>query len=73
MKYPQHILSADKVSADDQIDHLFSQLPIIEPPEALVERILQTVSRLPRPQYLPSACWGDFDGLIVRHDACEPS
>ena len=73
MKYPQHILFADKVLADDEIDYLFSQLPIIEPPEALVERILYTVSRLPRPQYLPPACWDDFDGLIVRHDTCEPS
>jgi len=73
MKYPQHILFADKVLADDEIDYLFSQLPIIEPPETLVERILHTVSRLPRPQYLPPACWDDFDGLIGHHDACEPS
>jgi hypothetical protein len=73
MKHPRHILFADEVLADDEIDHLFSQLPLIEPPEALVERILVTVSRLPRPQYLPPAYWDNFDGLIVHHDTCEPS
>jgi len=73
MKYPQHILCSAEVSADDEIDHLFSKLPLIEPPESLVERILNTVSRLPRPQFLPPPLWSDFDGLIVYHDACEPS
>jgi hypothetical protein len=73
MKHPQHILFSDEVSSDDEIDHLFSQLRLIEPPEALIESILNTVARLPRPQYLSPARWDDFDGLIVRHDACEPS
>jgi len=73
MKHPQHILFFDEVSSDAEIDHLFSQLRLIEPPEALIECILNTVARLPRPQYLPPARWDDFDGLIVRHDAREPS
>jgi hypothetical protein len=73
MKYPSHVLFSEEVSTDDEIDHVFSQLPVIEPPEALVERILKTVSPLPRPQYLSAARWDDFDGLIVRHDTCEPS
>ena len=73
MKYPQHILFSGEVSSDPEIDHLFSQLRVIEPPGSLVERILNTVARLPRPQYLPPARWDDFDGLIVRHDDCEPS
>jgi len=73
MKYPQHVLFSDEVSSDDEIDHLFSKLPLIEPPESLVERILTTVSHLPRPQFLLPPLWDGFDGLIVRHDACEPS
>ncbi len=73
MKYPQQYLFSDEVSSDSEIDHLFNQLRLIEPPEGLVESILKTVARLPRPQYLPSACWDDFDGLIVRHDTCGPS
>lgn len=73
MKYPQHVLCSDDISSDDEIDHLFNQLPLIEPPEELVERILTTVSRLPRPQFLPPPLWDGFDGLIVHHNDCEPS
>ena len=73
MKYPQHTLFSDEVSSEDELDHLFSQLPLIEPPEALVEHILNIVSRLPSPQFLPPSFGGDFDGPIVLHDPDEPS
>jgi hypothetical protein len=73
MKYPQYTLFAEEVLPDDEIDDLFSQLPVLEPPESLVERILDTVSRLPRPQFIFPTPWDTLDGLIVRHDTSEPS
>jgi hypothetical protein len=73
MKYPHYTLFAEEVLPDNEIDHLFRQLPVIEPPESLVEQILNTVSRLPRPQFLPPPLFEGLDRLIVRHDSCEPS
>jgi len=73
MKYPQHILFSEETAQDDEIDRIFSQLPVIEPPEVLIERILDTVSHLPRPQCLLPPLWDGTEGLIVRHDRCEPS
>lgn len=73
MKYPQYTLFAEEVLPDDEIDDLFSRLPVLEPPESLVERILDTVSRLPRPQFIFPTSWDTLDGLILRHDTSEPS
>lgn len=42
----------DDFMGDDEIDKLFSQLGQIEPPAEVIENILNTVSRLPLPQYL---------------------
>jgi hypothetical protein len=47
-----NIENADDFMADDEVDRLFSQLGQMEPPAGVIENILNTVSRLPLPQYL---------------------
>lgn len=44
--------NSDDFMTDDEIDKLFLQLDQIEPPTEVIENILNTVSRLPLPQYL---------------------
>lgn len=46
------IENVDDFMADDEVDRLFSQLGQMEPPAGVIENILNTVSRLPLPQYL---------------------
>lgn len=47
-----NIENADDFMVDDEVDRLFSQLGQMEPPAGVIENILNTVSRLPLPQYL---------------------
>lgn len=47
-----NIENVDDFMADDEVDRLFSQLEQMEPPAGVIENILNTVSRLPLPQYL---------------------
>lgn len=47
-----NVENIDDFMADDEIDRLFSQLEQMEPPTGAIENILNTVSRLPLPQYL---------------------
>ena len=80
MKYFPQALLADDVASDD-IDNIFSQLQQIEPPPSLVERIMQSVSKLPLPQERPGAqertdssiFWDNIDGLVVRKNHLLPS
>ena len=77
MIYSQDLLFCEDIEADDEIDTLFSQLEIIEPPASLVDRILASVAQLPAyPQHEPlSPLWNDVEveGLLVRDDHLEPS
>ena len=75
MKYFPQIALADDVTADDEIDDLFSQLEQIEPPPSLVECIMQSVGQMPplREQAKPLLFCDDADGLIVRSDHLSPS
>lgn len=64
---------AKSIDADEEIDCLFEQLEVIEPPSFLVDRILTSVARLSRavakPE--PSKFWMDTDNfgrLIVRNN-----
>jgi hypothetical protein len=68
------MLFADEVSSEDEIDNLFNQLQVIEPPLSLVESIMSSVSQLPLPGIeLAQAELTLWEGLIVRHLNCEPS
>ena len=46
--YSQSIFLADDSLPRDEIDDLFEQLRPIEPPSSLIQRILTSISRLPR-------------------------
>ena len=79
MQYLQSTFLADDPLFDDdalpkdEIDDLFEKLQPIEPPPDLIQRILNSISRLPPPPQLsqpeddvsPSA---PLDRLIVRND-----
>lgn len=77
MIYAQHLLFCEDIESDDEIDALFSQLQMIEPPDSLVDRILASVAQLPSYplQEEQSLVWEEFDGgsLLVRKDHLEPS
>ncbi|HZO71154.1 MAG TPA: hypothetical protein VFB60_03065 [Ktedonobacteraceae bacterium] len=81
MSYFPQVLLADDVTADDDIDSIFSQLQQIEPPPSLVERIMRSVRNIPLPQgqteereRLDSPWfWNNVDGLIVRKSRLLPS
>ena len=44
MRYPTHVLFLDDVEADDEIEDLFNQLQVIEPPATLVDSIMASVA-----------------------------
>ncbi len=72
MIYPQQMLFCEDIDieADDEIDALFSQLQVIEPPHSLVDRILASVAQLPT---YPLQKERDSEGLLARKDHLEPS
>jgi hypothetical protein len=52
MQYSQRIFCSDDLSdslPEDEFDKLFSNLEKVEPPSAVIDRILSSVSKLPRP------------------------
>ncbi len=73
MNYSHHVLFAKDLTADDEIDNLFSQLQQIAPPSSLVENILASVARL-----TPPICrtaqnpWENIE-FVVHHEDREPS
>lgn len=75
MQYSRPTLFFDDASSEDEIDSLFNQLEVIEPPTSLVQQIISSVAQLPpypqkerRQQSKHS-----HEGLIVLHDHLEPS
>ena len=51
MRYTPHIFFSDDTSSEqeDDIDKLFRNLEQVEPPPSVIERILSSVSQLPKP------------------------
>lgn len=77
MQYPQRqrIFCADDTLPKDDIDELFEKLLPVEPPPALIQRIITSVSRLPKPTP-PSEEQKkreSMEGLIVQKDHLPPS
>jgi hypothetical protein len=80
--YSQRIFLADDPLPRDEIDDLFEQLRPIEPPSSLIQKILTSISRLPRPtpeghQIDP---WNEGDqmidpmkGPVVRNENLPPN
>lgn len=77
MKNPLYLLLMAEVAkdpvVDDEIDELFGQLELIEPPETLVDDILASAARLAQRPCVASPLLQDMDGLVVCHDMCDPS
>jgi hypothetical protein len=68
----------DDLSPLDDIDELFLQLEVVEPPPSLVNTILASVARLPRHEFLTDvaetgALEQEVDGLVVRNTHLQPS
>ena len=52
MQYAQRIFCSDDISdslPEDEVDKLFSKLEKVEPPQAVIDLILSSVSKLPWP------------------------
>ena len=73
MNYLSQSFFPDEISSDDEIDELFCQLEPIEPPPSLIERIMESVARLPLPTQQSPSDWDSLDGLVVRHSSQQPS
>ena len=72
MIYSQQMLFCEDIDieADDEIDALFSQLQVIEPPLSLVDRILASVAQLPAYPLQEEHNGGE---LLAHRDHLEPS
>jgi len=68
MQYSAYSFFCDSIEPEDDIDKLFNQLQIIEPPPDLITRIVGTI--LPLSQ---SLLHYDLDGLVVRKETKEAS
>ena len=64
-----YLRDENEVLSDDEVDVLFSQLQLIEPPEWLVQSILTAVSQLPRLSLVED----EYTGLVVRSHDADPS
>ena len=80
--YSQHIFLADDSLAKDEIDDLFEKLRPIEPPSSLIQKILTSIARRPRPatHSLQPDPWNEVDEMIdplnspvVRNENLPPS
>jgi hypothetical protein len=74
--YSQRLFLADDPLPKDEIDDLFDQLQLIEPPPSLIQQILTTVSRLSRFKSSPDPrdeADENIDSLVVRNENLPPS
>jgi hypothetical protein len=65
----------DDDPGNEDMEDVFSRLGQLNPPTDFVDRVMQTVSRLPLPQLLQSddeQTWDEED-LIVHHEHKRPS
>ena len=69
----QRFFCADDTLPKDDIDELFEKLLPVEPPPALIQRILTSVSKLPLPTSPLEEKKGGIDGLVMRIDHLPPS
>jgi len=71
MKNIYQFSSEDDQTPEDDIDELFSHMEQFEPPTDFIQRVMDTVSQLPLPQYLqqvPQAGAEQQADLIVHHE-----
>jgi len=74
--YSARLFLADDPLPKDEIDDLFEQLQLIEPPPSLIQQILTTVSRLSRITSPPDPrdeADEKIDSLVVRNENLPPS
>lgn len=81
MPQPKHPISSNDVPDDnfaaDDIDQLFGKLKLVEPPPALLKRILANVSQLSqaeehKKESPESEPFENLDNLVVRNEKKEP-
>ncbi len=74
MQDGRHIFLAGDTLPNDEIDDLFQQLHQIQPPPSLIQHILTSVAKLPKPQPVEQESEIDeLDTLIVKKDMLPPS
>ena len=74
MQYARHIYRAEDTLPNDEIDDLFGKLQQIQPPPSLIQRILTSVTKLPKPQPVEQNSEIDeLDTLVVRKEMLPPS
>ena len=64
MKYQMSTFFSESVLSDDEFDNIFSELLQVEPPPALVQQILASLTPLPRPQGQTGGIWDIIDDLV---------
>jgi len=76
MQHSRRAFSADDALPHDEIDDLFEKLQPVQPPPSLIQRILTSISQLPKPQ-LPEPEQEHTidvqDHLVVRKESLPPS
>lgn len=75
MKNIYQFSSEDDRTPEDDIDELFSQMEQFEPPADFIQRVMDTVSQLPLPQYLHQVPLSEEEpaGLIVHQEHMQSS
>ena len=74
MRDARHVYLAGDTLPNDEIDDLFKKLHQIQPPPSLIQRILTSVSKLPKPQLVEqNSEMHDLDTLVVKKDMLPPS
>lgn len=74
MQHSRRAFSADDTLPHDEIDDLFEKLQPVQPPLSLIQRILTSVSQLPKPQLPEQEHKIDVqDHLVVRKELLPPS
>jgi hypothetical protein len=75
MQHTRYVLFSDDILPDDispdELDELFNQLDLLEPPPSLIARILSSISQLPPSRQ--RMYWAELDNLVVRREDCPPS
>ena len=70
----RHVYLAEDTLPNDEIDDLFKKLHQIQPPPSLIQRILNSVSKLPKPQPVEQdGEMHELDTLVVKKDILPPS
>lgn len=74
MQYARHVYRAEDTLPNDEIDDLFKKLQQVQPPPSLIQRILTSVTKLPKPQPVEqNSEIHELDTLVVKKDMLPPS